>query len=412
MRNGNGTSTADRRGSYNKPKPAGRRPSATRNSKPKSTKKPKELDPNLFIRKASGARDEKVYRPARSIAELPVNKRLRDNLLNKGFKTPTEIQDKSLDALLAGRDLMGIAQTCTGKTGAFLIPLIDSLIGQQAAFQVLVVVPTRELAIQVEQEFKSITKGLNLYCSTFIGGVNINKDISALRRPSHIVIGTPGRLNDLGAQRRLPFEQFHTLVLDEFDRLLDMGFLRDIRRMVQAMRMRRHSILFSATEDKSQAGIIAELLNDPVAVRVSNGQTTGDQIDQEIIRVNDQSEKFGILTEMLSKDEFEKVLVFAETKRFVTKLWKQLNNAGLKAEQIHGNKSQNQRLKALNEFKSGKVRVLLATDVAARGLDISEVSHVINYQAPRTLDAYIHRIGRTGRAGKSGKAYTFVQSNH
>lgn len=375
----------------------------------KRKKQPAELDSKYFVKKAVPVEVVK-YQASRKISELPVHKELVDNLVKKGFEYPTEVQDKSLEALLEKRDLMGIAQTGTGKTGAFLIPIIHELMGQKANQQVLVIVPTRELAVQVEQEFRSITKGLNLYAACFIGGTSLNKDISALRRDSHVIIGTPGRLNDLGGQGILKFQRFKTLVLDEFDRLLDMGFLKDIQRMVQAMRGREHTILFSATEDKSQSKVISELLHNPVNVRVSNGVSSGDNIDQEVVRVGKDDNKFQILLDMLKQPEFERVLVFAETKRGVSGLHKKMTKLGMKVGQIHGDKSQAYRQSALEAFKAGKTKVLLATDVAARGLDISEVSHVINYQAPRSLDAYIHRIGRTGRAGKSGKAYTFVQS--
>lgn len=395
---------------YKKPKSSSSPRPSGRSGKPTSPKKKKqaaELDPSLFVKKAA-KKEDVVYTPSRKIADLPVHPDLVANLIKKGFEYPTEIQDKSIDALIDRRDLMGIAQTGTGKTGAFLIPLIDGLIGHKPEHQVLVVVPTRELAVQVEMEFKSITKGLNLFCSCFIGGVNLNRDLNELRRKSHIVIGTPGRLIDLGRQRALNFDFFDTLVLDEFDRLLDMGFQKDIQRMVKAMGHREHTILFSATEEKGQKQLIEELLEDPVAIRVSNGSTTGDNIDQEIIRVEEGQNKLEMLVGMLQQPEFEKVLVFAETKRGVNGLYKKLKNLNFKVEQIHGDKSQNYRLNALNAFKAGKIKILLATDVAARGLDITEVSHVINYQAPRSMDAYIHRIGRTGRAGKSGKAYTFV----
>ncbi|MDX5320375.1 MAG: DEAD/DEAH box helicase [Bacteroidota bacterium] len=380
------------------------RPAPRRNNR---SKKESSLNPQLFVKKAE-AREEVKYAPTRKIADLPVNPDLVQNLLKKGFEFPTEIQDRSLDALIDRRDLLGLAQTGTGKTGAYLIPIVDGLIGHKANHQVLVIVPTRELAVQVELEFKSITKGLNLYASCFIGGVNLNKDLSELRRPSHIVIGTPGRLIDLGRQHALKFDRFDTLVLDEFDRLLDMGFSRDIQRIVGAMRNREHTLLFSATEDKTQKAMIQELLTDPLEVRVSDGSTSGDHIDQEVIKVGESENKLDLLVSMLEKPEFDKVLVFAETKRGVNGLYKKLKSKGIKVEQIHGDKSQNYRLNALNAFKAGKIQVLLATDVAARGLDIREVSHVINYQAPRTLDAYIHRIGRTGRAGKTGKAYTFI----
>lgn len=371
-------------------------------------KQPPELDAALFQKKALTAQEAKPYSPTRKISELPVHEILRDNLLKKGYEYPTEIQDKSLEAMLDRQDVLGIAQTGTGKTGAFLIPLIDGLIDVKADFQVLVIVPTRELAVQVEQEFKSITKGLNLYCACFIGGTNLNKDLSTLRRPSHIVIGTPGRMMDLARQKALNFGKFDTLVLDEFDRLLDMGFSKDIQKIVQSMHHREHTVLFSATEEKSQKKLIDELLNNPEEVRVSNGAVSGDNIDQEIIRVEEGQNKLDVLVDMLHKPEFQKVLIFVETKRGVSGLYKKLIQRGVKADQIHGDKSQNARLAALNSFKTGKIQVLLATDVAARGLDITEVSHVINYQPPRSMDAYIHRIGRTGRAGKSGIALTFV----
>ncbi|MBI1223386.1 MAG: DEAD/DEAH box helicase [Bacteroidetes bacterium] len=385
------------------------RPAAARRSSRPATKKakPTELHTSLFNRKAVD-RKEQGYTATRKISELPVHRDLIANLSKRGYEFPTEIQDKTLEASLKGRNLMGIAQTGTGKTGAFLIPIIDQLIGSRANFQALVVVPTRELAVQVEEEFKHMAKGLNVFSSCFIGGVNIKRDLNELKRKSHVVIGTPGRLNDLMQQRVLRFENFQTLVLDEFDRLLDMGFIRDIRKMVDAMPNRRQTFLFSATEESGQRKIIDELLDAPVEVKVSDGQSTGDHIDQESVHVGPNENKFDLLVNMLNQDEFNKVLVFAETKRGVSALWKKLNRIGLPSEQIHGNKSQSQRLKALQDFKSGRVKILLATDVAARGLDITEVSHVINYQAPKSKDAYIHRIGRTGRAGKSGKAYTFI----
>ena len=371
------------------------------------TKQADALDHRLFVKKAV-PKEQVHYLPSREIGDLPLDNRLKANLIKKGYTHPTEIQDKTLEALLQGRDLLGIAQTGTGKTGAFLTPLINRLIGTKPAFQVLVVVPTRELAVQIEQEFKSITKGLNLYSACFIGGTSLGKDLAILRRSTHVVIGTPGRLTDLSRQGALHFSRFTTLVLDEFDRLLDMGFKRDIQYISQAMTTREQTALFSATEAKSQRPLIQELLTDPFEIRVSSGNTTGDHIDQEIVKVGSGENKTEILIRMIRDESFQKGIVFAETKRGVNLLCKKLQEAGVKADMIHGNKTQNYRLKVLNDFKTGKIRVLIATDVAARGLDILEVSHVINYQQPKNFDSYIHRIGRTGRAGKAGKAYTFV----
>jgi len=365
------------------------------------------LDPRLFVKKAIPL-NESHYESPRTIQDLPVDTRIKTNLLAKGYLKPTEIQDRTLEAILTDNDLMGIAQTGTGKTGAFFIPVVHKLIGSKAAFQVLVVVPTRELAVQVEEEFKSIVKGLSLYSACFIGGTSVGRDMATLRKPVHVVIGTPGRLTDLARQGALRFNHFNTLILDEFDRLLDMGFSRDIQFIVKAMVNRKQTILFSATEETNQKKLIQELLRHPVEVRINKGKTTGDHIDQEIIRVGAGESKMEVLLKMVRDHSFQKVIVFAETKRGVSTVRKTLHQSGIKVDEIHGNKSQNYRLKALNDFKSGRIQVLIATDVAARGLDISEVTHVINYQQPRDFDSYIHRIGRTGRAGKGGKAFTFV----
>jgi len=351
---------------------------------------------------------EKVFRSDRLVQELPINARLKQNLSEKGYTRPTEIQDRTLETLLEGRDILGIAQTGTGKTGAFLVPIIEELLHKRTNHFALVVVPTRELALQVEEEFRSMSKGLGLYSACFIGGTNINRDLQNLRRNSHVVIATPGRLLDLTDRRAMDLSKFRTLVLDEFDRMLDMGFIRDVNRILDGMKHRRHTMLFSATLDKSQQSMINNILSNPVTVKVSGGTRGGDSIDQDIIRLKPGEDKFKVLQHMLSGEEFDKVLLFEETKHRVSKLCIKLNKAGIKAEQIHGNKSQNARQSALKAFKQGRVRVLVATDVASRGLDISDVSHVINYQVPQTHDSYIHRIGRTGRAGKMGKAYTFV----
>lgn len=350
----------------------------------------------------------KSYESSRRIDEMPIADPLKKALAKKGFLRPTEIQDKSIEHLLQGKDLLGIAQTGTGKTGAFLIPIIHKLITGNHSFQTLVLVPTRELAVQVEEEFRSMTSGLNLYSACFIGGTNINKDLSRLRRSSHVIIGTPGRLLDLNKRRAIDFRKFEVLIVDEFDRMLDMGFLPDVQRITRSMTDRKQTMLFSATIDRSQQQMIDELLTHPVEVRVSTGAVTGDHIEQNIVRIGENDNKIQVLLNMLNNVEFKKVLVFAETKRGVHKLCAQLKKSGINADEIHGNKTQASRQKALDNFKRGVIQVLVATDVAARGLDVSDVTHVINYQLPANFDSYIHRIGRTGRAGKGGNAYTFV----
>lgn len=365
------------------------------------------IDPRLFVKKGIPVA-EATFIPSVKIQDLNVDGRIKNNLLQKGYVHLTAIQERAIQPVLEGKDLMGIAQTGTGKTAAFLVPIIHNLLGKPAGFQVLVVVPTRELAVQVEEEFQTITKGLNLSSACFIGGTSVGRDITRLRRPNHVIIGTPGRLIDLARQNALHFRDFKTLVLDEFDRLLDMGFLKDIKFMLTHMTNRKQTVLFSATEESNQKKLIQSLLVDPVEVRISSGNVTGDHIDQEIISVKAGEKKMDLLVNMFRDKSFEKVIVFAETKRGVSNVRRGLHQAGISVDEIHGNKSQNYRLKALNDFKSGKIQGLIATDVAARGLDISAVTHVINFQPPRDFDSYIHRIGRTGRAGKGGKAFTFI----
>ncbi len=375
---------------------------AGNNRRKKST-----LDTSLLVRKATG-NSVREYVSDRLYDNMPISPNLKECLHKKGFKRPTEIQDKSLEALLDGRDILGIAQTGTGKTGAFLIPIIEAFLNSKNRSQALVVVPTRELATQVEDEFRSMTKGLGLFSACFIGGTNINRDMQNLKRTNHVIIGTPGRLLDLQSRKVLDLSKFKTLVLDEFDRMLDMGFVHDVKRIIGMMKQRQQTMLFSATLDRTQEQMIASILTNPVTVKVSQGNTTGNNIDQDIIKLANGDDKFKVLLNMVADETFEKVLLFEETKHKASRLCKKLNSSGIAADQIHGNKSQNARQRALNSFKAGAIKVLVATDVAARGIDVSDVSHVINYQVPMTFDSYIHRIGRTGRAGKTGVAYTFV----
>lgn len=365
------------------------------------------VNTSQFIRKAS-ADAPVLYRSDRMISDLPVDGAIIRNLQKKGYEKPTEIQDRTIEAILNGRNLMGLAQTGTGKTGAYLIPLIHNFIRKESGSNVLVISPTRELALQIEKEFRSIAFGLKLFSTCLIGGTSVRADIDKLRRPGQIVIGTPGRIADMVRQGALNLNRYCILVLDEFDRLLDMGFAAEIQRLVEAMNRRSQTILFSATEDKSQKALISKLMTDPFEVRVRNENVSADNIDQDIIAVRDGEKKIDILLNMVRDQSFEKVLVFADTKRGVSRICKDLLKAGIAADEIHGDKSQNYRIKALESFRNRKIKVLVATDVAARGLDIADVSHVINFQPPKDMESYIHRIGRTGRAGASGKALTFI----
>ncbi len=343
---------------------------------------------------------------------MPINEKIKTNITKKGFVEPTQIQDKTLEYLISGRNLMGIANTGTGKTAAFLIPIIERLLQNSKPFTSLVVVPTRELALQIKEEFISLSKGMGLYAACFIGGTNLGRDIDQLKRRNHIIIGTPGRLLDLSQRRALRLQEISVLVLDEFDRMLDMGFIDDIQKMVQLMHNRRQTMLFSASIDKMQGSIVNQMVQNPVEVKVSSGTSTSDQVEQDIIKVPIGSDKFEMLRNLMDDKQFQKVLIFAETKRLVDRVNRKLNQSGIRSDRIHGDKTQNYRIKALEKFKRGNVQVLVATDVAARGIDVSNVTHVINYQLPMSFNSYLHRIGRTGRANNLGKALTFVDETN
>lgn len=370
-------------------------------------KKESTLDPRLFVKKAKPS-GQAGFRTEKSFNDLNLNERLLANILNKGYQTLTTIQEQSILPLLDGRDMMAISKTGSGKTAAFLIPIIEHALKDPRNYTALVVTPTRELALQIEEEFKSLTAGLHLYSATFIGGTNINSDYKQLERKLQVVVGTPGRLLDLSDRKLLKLNQVNTLVLDEFDRMLDMGFVNDVKKLVNLIGKRDQTLLFSATLEPAQKQLISTLLTNPIEVIVENAGGTNENIEQQTIKVPDGAEKFDVLAGLVKSPEMEKVILFTETKRLADRLAKKLNQVGITAGQIHGDKSQNFRNKMIEDFKKGNIRVLVATDVAARGIDVADVSHVINYQLPMTMDAYIHRIGRTGRAGKVGQAITFV----
>jgi ATP-dependent RNA helicase RhlE len=370
-------------------------------------KKESTLDPRLFVKKAQPSGQE-GFRTEKTFADLGLTAKLLQNILAKGYQTLTNIQEQSIQPLLQGRDMMAISKTGSGKTAAFLIPIIEHALKDPRNYTALVVTPTRELALQIEEEFKSLTLGMQLYSATFIGGTNINSDHQKLQRKLQVIVGTPGRLLDLSDRRELDLRKVNTLVLDEFDRMLDMGFVLDVNKLVNRIGTRDQTLLFSATLEPGQKKLIDGLLSNPLEVKVSGGGSTNENIEQQTIRVPEGQDKFDVLADLFANPELEKVILFTETKRLADRLAKKLVQAGINAGQIHGDKSQNFRNRMIDEFKSGDIRVLVATDVAARGIDVADVSHVINYQLPMTMDAYIHRIGRTGRAGKVGHAITFV----
>jgi len=287
------------------------------------------------------------------------------------------------------------------------LPIIERQSGITLRPSVLIIAPTRELAQQIDEQFREFSRGLDLYSALIVGGVNIDRQIRDLKRRPHFIIGTPGRLKDLMQRHVLQLKNMTTLVLDEADRMLDMGFLPDIRQIIGEMPQERQTLFFSATITPEISALVNTFLKDPVTVSVRTSETA-EHVEQDIIETRDKAHKLEVLTEMLSNKEYEKVLVFGETKFGVQRLSDHLDNSGIPSAAIHGNKNQSQRQRALKQFKDERVRVLVATDVAARGLDIPNVTHVINFDTPQTYEDYIHRIGRTGRGGASGRAHTFI----
>ena len=379
-----------------------------KSKKPTKKVKKSSINPEDLIQKAS-INTAKPIEVDNRFSEMNLNPVLKANIAKIGFVKPTPIQDQSLDKLIDGENLIGIANTGTGKTGAFLIPIIENLLDDEKdKFQSLIILPTRELALQVYDEFKKLGLNLKLTAGCFIGGTNIEKDIRSLKNRFDVIIGTPGRLIDLKNRKALKLTAVEVLVLDEFDKMLDMGFIKDIRTIVNELKNRKQTILFSATNNRSQKSIIDELVKNPFLVEINKGNETSKNVEQDIIRLGDGQDKFKVLIDLLKDERFDKVILFMEMKHQANRLSKKLNKHGVKADQIHGDKSQNYRVNALNKFKTGAIQVLVATDVAARGIDVNDVSLVINYELPKEYDSYIHRIGRTGRAGKTGHAITFI----
>ncbi len=365
------------------------------------------VDVSKFINKAVITEEVERFTPEHKFADFMVDERLKANIIKKGYTDPTPIQDRSIPHILRGEDVVGIANTGTGKTAAFLIPLINKTLLDRTQ-RVLVMVPTRELAQQIAVELKEFTPGLQIFSAVCVGGAGIGPQMSDLRRKPQFVIGTPGRLKDLLERKALVLSGFQTAVLDEADRMLDMGFINDMRKILSLLPNPRHTLFFSATLSPEIEKLIGAFLRTPTRISVKTRDTSA-TIDQDVVRVSPGANKLDILHDMLIKPEFNKVLIFGRTKHGVEKLSKILVERGIRAESIHGNKTQGKRQKALELFKRDHVQVLVATDVAARGLDINGVSHVINYDLPASHEDYIHRIGRTGRAGKKGKALTFIE---
>ncbi|MFC1625731.1 DEAD/DEAH box helicase [Patescibacteria group bacterium] len=366
----------------------------------------KSFDPTFIINAPRIENAPKEYAITHTFDDFQISEQLRKNVIQKGYNDPTPIQDQAIEPILEGRDLIGIANTGTGKTAAFLIPLIEKVL-KNRSLKVLIVTPTRELASQIKDEFSSFSRGLGINCALCIGGAHMGRQIQDLRRSPNFVIGTPGRIEDLIRSRNLNLSSFSAVVLDEADRMVDTGFIHNIKYIVSLLPRNRQSLFFSATIGGKVKEILKDFVTNPVTVSVKSGDMI-QNIRQDIVKVLGQEAKIEELQRLLVQREFEKVLIFGRTKYGVQKLSDNLRKRGFRTGAIHGNKNQNQRIRTLVDFKSNNIKVLIATDVASRGLDIPNVSHVINYDLPESYEVYIHRIGRTGRLDKKGVALTFV----
>lgn len=367
---------------------------------------PKTLNPILFVRPAVKLEAQEV-KIENSFADFNLPQQIQENVAKLGFSTPTPIQDRSLKPMLEGRDVIGLADTGTGKTAAFVLPILTKLATnpQQNA---LIVAPTRELAVQIRDDIRALSAGMPVHTALLIGGSGLFRQIQDLRRNPQIFIGTPGRLKDLHERRALRLDNTKTVVLDEMDRMLDMGFVKEITQLLSFLPKERQTLLFSATIDERVEKIGLSFMTNPIKVSAKTGPSA-QNVDQNIIRVADKSKKVTVLHDLLRQEAFAKVIIFGRTKHGVEKLSETLIRSGFAAGSIHGNKRQSQRERILREFKENRIKILIATDVAARGIDVKDITHVINFDAPESYEDYVHRIGRTGRAGKTGIALTFVE---
>ncbi len=350
-----------------------------------------------------------------AFSSLGLAEPLQRALTAENYFQPTPIQAQAIPALLAGRDVLGIAQTGTGKTAAFGLPLLQKLYTDRKppasrSARALILAPTRELAIQIDESLRSYGRHLKLRHAVILGGVSENKQIGAMRQGVDILVATPGRLLDLVGQKHVILGAATTLVVDEADRMFDMGFIRDVRRIISCLPRQRQSMVFSATMPTEVAHLVAEILRDPMRIDVSPTTLTADGVDQRVYFV-ESKDKQALLHNLLRDSEMKRAIVFTRTKHGANKVAKRLGDMGHAAEAIHGNKSQNARQKALEGFRSGRARILVATDIAARGIDIDDVTHIVNFELPDVPETYVHRIGRTARAGSAGVAISFCDAS-
>lgn len=363
------------------------------------------INPSRFIKVATAAKTE-AYVPMHRFTDFELISLLQNNSAGKGYELPSPIQDQAIPAALQGKDVIGIANTGTGKTAAFALPVLQRLITDKTS-AAIIIAPTRELAEQIETECKALARGSGLHGVLLIGGTNMGGQLRDLKTNPRIVIGTPGRIKDHLERGTLKLQQFNMVVLDEVDRMLDMGFVHDVTEILSKVHPQRQSLFFSATMDNRVRTIINTFTEDPVIISLKASDTS-DSVHQDVIRYQNTTDKIDRLHDLLLQEGVSKAIVFDETQRDVERLYKELESRGFAVEAIHGGKTQGQRQRALNKFRKNQVKILTATDVAARGIDVADITHVINYTVPRAYDDYVHRVGRAGRAGQVGHAFTFV----
>ena len=364
------------------------------------------IDSSRFVKKAEFV-NAVPYVSKNTFSDFGFGERLYKNIAKKGFEHPMPIQDQTIPLVMAGQDVFGLANTGTGKTAAFVLPLIEKVLRDKSQ-RIIILAPTRELALQIEKELQDFTSGTTVFSVSCVGGMPIMRQIRELKRGVSFVIGTPGRVKDLIDRKVLRLDAFKTIVLDEADRMLDMGFRDDMEFIMKGMQANRQTLFFSATSTNEINKLSEKFLNNPARVSVV-ARETSKNIDQDIIRIQNRDSQIDQLQEVLAKESEGKILIFRETKRDVDRLETELKKRGFSVGAIHGDKRNRERIRVLEDFKRHTITVLIATDVAARGLDIPDVTHVINYDVPQTYDTYVHRIGRTGRGNKTGKAITFVR---
>lgn len=393
--------------SYSSRRVGGNRQRNAYHAKPKTNRRgPKKdyIDPARFV-KVAQPREAEAYVPTHTFDDFAVTALIKDNLRAKGFVAPSAIQDKTTPLALQGRDVIGIADTGSGKTAAFAVPMLQAAITGDT--RALVIAPTRELAQQIDAECRSIARGSGIRGAVLIGGTGMGAQLRDLKTKPQIVIGTPGRIKDHLERGSLKLDSFTYVVLDEVDRMLDMGFVNDVRTILNQLSPQRQSLFFSATFDAKVNALIDTFSNDPITISVKTGDT-GENIHQNVVRVNHDGEKLEKLHDLLIAGDIHKAIIFDDTQRSVERLSNELSARGFKADAIHGGRSQGQRQRSLAKFKDNHVTILVATDVAARGIDVADITHVINYSTPQSYADYVHRIGRAGRAGKVGHALTFI----